>query len=556
MAAEIPTIDYSLGDLTRQVDARLASWDADNLGARMWAKDHRLWSPVEAPELTDRLGWLWLPGNTAGLDGIEEFAREVRSATDRVVLLGMGGSSLAPEVFQYVYGNAENRPDLVVLDSTHPDAVQAVRAGIDLDRTLFVVASKSGGTIETISLFRYFWGQVSSGSDDPGTRFVAVTDPGSGLERLARDRGFRRVFLTPPEVGGRYSALTAFGLLPGALIGIDIRRLLARAAAMAAACGPEVPPSGNPALRFGAAIGEAALSGRDKLTYICSPSVAAFGAWVEQLVAESTGKDGTGLVPVVDEPLGDPSVYGDDRVFVHVSVEGDDPNAEAASLGALGEAGYPIIRIVFRGPYDLGAEMFRCEMAVAAAGSILGINPFNQPDVQVAKNLAEQAMSPQGLGTVPTEVTTDDSILLGQSIRGWLDSVRADDYIGIHAYLPMNGPAGPILDKMAVDLRDRSRVAVTLGYGPRFLHSTGQLHKGGGDNGMFLQIVDRPALETAIPEAGFTFDKLIEGQAAGDFQALSDLGRRVLRVRLVGDPVEALGRLNSAVHAATRTGRG
>lgn len=557
MAPEIPPTTYSLGDLTERVDTRLASWDANRYAARLWAKDHRLWSAEELPELTDRLGWLWLPGETDHLDDIEEFARTARADTDRVVLLGMGGSSLAPEVFQSTFGNAEGCPELVVLDSTHPDAVHAVRVGIDLERTLFVVASKSGGTIETLSLFRYFWGQVSAVSDHPGSRFVALTDPGSGLEEMARNRGFRRIFRTPPEVGGRYSALTSFGLLPAALIGMDIRRFLARAVTMAKACGPAAPASRNPALRFGAAIGEAALAGRDKLTFVCSPSVAAFGTWMEQLVAESTGKNGTGIVPVVGEPLGKPSVYGDDRVFVHLASARDEaPAAERASLDALRMAGHPVIRIVLGDRNDLGAEVFRAEMAVAAAGSVLRINPFNQPDVQVAKNLAKQAMSPEGLGATPDEVSTDDQALLERSINAWRDTVRTDDYIGIHAYLPMNEPAKPILERMAVHLRDRSRVAVTLGYGPRFLHSTGQLHKGGAANGLFLQIVDRPAREIAVPEAGFTFAKLIEGQAAGDFQALSDLGRRVLRIRLGADTAEALARLESAALTVTGTGRG
>lgn len=551
MATEIPSTSYALGGLTERVQSRLASWDASGFAARMWARDHRLWSSVEIPELTDRLGWLWLPGDTEQVAGMEEFAGEERAAADRVVLLGMGGSSLAPEVYQATFGNADGYPELVVLDSTHPDAVRAVRAGIDLDRSLFVVASKSGGTIETLSLFRYFWGQVSAVSDHPGSRFAALTDPGSGLEALARERGFRRIFLTPPEVGGRYSALTAFGLLPAAMIGMDLRLLLATAAAMARACGPDVPASSNPALRLGAAIGEAALAGRDKLTYICSPALAAFGAWMEQLVAESTGKNGTGIVPVAGEPVGRPEVYGDDRVFVYLSAAGDGAADEGVYMDALQAAGHPVIRVVLDNSYDLGAEMFRSEMAVAAAGSVLGINPFDQPDVQVAKDLARRAMSPQGLGSAPDEVSTDEPAILTDRIANWSGSVRSGDYIGLHAYLPMDGPAAPILERIAVGLRDRHRSAVTLGYGPRFLHSTGQLHKGGAANGLFLQIVDRPVADIAVPEAGFTFGKLIEGQAAGDFQALSDRGRRVLRVRLGNDTPEALRRLEAAVDAAS-----
>ena len=541
MAAEIPAISFALGGLTERVNARLASWDADRYGTRMWAKDHRLWSASEIPELTNRLGWLRLPREAGQVDGIEEFAGGVPDDADRVVLLGMGGSSLAPEVYQATFGNAEGYPEMVVLDSTHPEAVQAVRAGTDLDRALFVIASKSGGTIETLSLFRYFWDQVSAVSDDPGSRFVALTDPGSGLEALARERDFRRIFATPPDVGGRYSALTAFGLVPAALIGMDIRQLLARAAAMAEACGPDVLASRNPALRLAAAIGEAALAGRDKLTYVCSPSVAAFGAWVEQLVAESTGKNGTGIVPVAGEPLGGHRVYADDRLFVHMAVVGEDPAGQPAALETLQAAGHPVIRVTLGDLYDLGAELFRSEMAVAAAGSVLGINPFDQPDVQIAKDLAKKAMSPEGLGGTIDEVSTDDPGTLRDRLSEWFATLRSGDYIGIHAYLPMAGPAGPVLERMAVRLRDRSRTAVTLGYGPRFLHSTGQLHKGGAGNGLFLQIVDHPSPGVVVPEAGFTFGKLIEGQAAGDFQALSGRDRRLLRIRLAGDRLGALG---------------
>ena len=556
MTAVLPAISFALGDLTGRVHARLASWDSDGFGARMWAKDHRLWSPVEIPELTDRLGWLWLPGETGQVAGIEDFTGQVYQDTDRVVLLGMGGSSLAPEVYQATFGNADGFPELVVLDSTHPEAVRAARGGTDLARTLFVVASKSGGTIETLSLFRYFWCQVSAVSHNPGARFVALTDPGSGLEALARERGFRRIFPTPPEVGGRYSALTAFGLVPAALIGMDIRRLLASAAAMSEACGPDVPPSRNPALRLGAAMGEAALAGRDKLTYVCSPTVAAFGGWVEQLVAESTGKNGTGMVPVAWEPLGDCNVYGDDRLFVHMAVSGEDPAGQPAALEVLQDAGHPVIRVILGDLYDLGAELFRSEMAVAAVGSVLGINPFDQPDVQIAKDLARRAMSPEGLGGVIDEVSVNDPESLRHRLEQWYGALCSGDYIGIHAYLPMRGSARPVLDRLAVLLRDRSGVAVTLGFGPRFLHSTGQLHKGGAGNGLFLQIVDEPAPDLVIPEAGFTFGKLIEGQAAGDFQALSGRGRRVLRIRLGDDPEDGLATVQDLLRAVTATGSG
>ena len=547
---EVPTISFALGSLTERVSARLVAWDDEDIGARMWARDHTLWSREPIPELTNRLGWLWLPGETAQVDGIEEFAAEIRPETDRVVLLGMGGSSLAPEVYQETFGNAEGYPELLVLDSTHPEAVRAAEAKLDPDRTIFVVASKSGGTIETLSLFRYFWRWMSDAVGRPGERFVALTDPGSGLEATARERSFRRIFPTPPEVGGRYSALTPFGLVPAALIGMDIRSLLSSAAAMAGACGASVAPSGNPGLRLGVAMGEAALAGRDKLTFACSPALAAFGGWVEQLIAESTGKKGTGIVPVVGEPLGEPGVYGDDRLFVGMVLEGEDSSEHGARLGVLQAVGHPVIRLVLRDHYDLGAEMFRSEMAVAAAGSVLGINPFDQPDVQVAKDLAKQAMSEEGLDVAIDEVSADRPEDLVERVGAWIGTVRPGDYIGIHAYLPMEGPATPALEQLVPLLRDRYVTAVTLGFGPRFLHSTGQLHKGGAGSGVFLQFVDSPARDLEVPEAGFDFGKLIEGQAAGDYQALAGRDRRVLRVRLGDDPAAGVAAVRDVIAVA------
>lgn len=553
---EVPTMSFALGSLTDRMDARLAAWDGEDFGARMWARDHTLWSREPIPELTNRLGWLWLPGETGQVAGIEEFAAGIRHEADRVVLLGMGGSSLAPEVYQATFGNAAGYPELLVLDSTHPDAVRGAEAILDPARTLFVVASKSGGTIETLSLFRYFWKWMSDVSDRPGERFAAFTDPGSGLEALGRERGFRCIFPTPPDVGGRYSALTPFGLVPAALIGMDIRRLLGSAAAMARACGAAVVASRNPSLRLAAAIGEATLAGRDKLTYVCSPALAAFGAWVEQLIAESTGKRGTGIVPVVGEPLGDPGVYGDDRIFAGMTVEGEDPSGQDAALGMLEAAGHPVIRIVLRDLYDLGAEMFRSEMAVAAAGSILGINPFDQPDVQVAKDLAKRAMSADGLDVAIDEVSADRPGELAERVGEWLRTLRSGDYVGIHAYLPMDGPATPVLEQLVPGLRDGHRVAVTLGFGPRFLHSTGQLHKGGAGNGLFLQFVDTPARDLEVPEAGFDFGRLIEGQAAGDLHALAGRDRRVLRVRLGDDPAAGVAMVRDIVTAASTGGSG
>ncbi len=534
-----PTVAYALGDLSGRVDDRLRVWAAKEYARRMWDRDHALWSPDPTPELTDRLGWLQLPYATDQVPAINAFADGARAGTDQVVVLGMGGSSMAPEVFADTFGTAPGHPSLTVLDSTHPEAVRAVSAGIDPARTLFLVASKSGGTIETLSLFRHFWGLVSSVHDRPGDRFVALTDPGSGLEALAGERRFRRVFTAPPDVGGRYSALTPFGLVPAALIGMDIESLLAKAAVMADDCGPDRPVAANTGLRLGAVMGESALAGRDKLTYLCSPAVTGFGAWIEQLVAESTGKNGTGIVPVAGEPLGDPESYGQDRLFVFMALEGDQPPEWEAVQAGLRRRGHPMVGVTLHHLDELGAEMFRSEMAVASAGSILGINPFDQPDVQVAKDLARRAMSPGGLEGSVAE-TSCDSPRLAAALGAWAAMIEPGDYVGIHAYLPMGGPATPVLESLVPLLRDRYRVAVTLGYGPRFLHSTGQLHKGGANNGVFLQLVDSPDLDIEIPEADFSFGELLEGQAAGDYQALSGRDRRLLRVRLTGDPRSAI----------------
>ena len=523
-------VSYALADLAEPVAERLRAWERADFGTRLWAGDHALWSAEPVPELTDRLGWLRAPAAAAQtLPEWNAFAEEVRAWCDRVVLLGMGGSSLAPEVFREIFGPAPGYPDLTVLDSTHPAAVRTAAARMDMERTLFVVSSKSGGTLETLSLFRYFWERAGRVVAQPGSRFAAITDPGSGLQSLAEERRFRRVFLAPPEVGGRYSALTAFGLVPAALLGLDAARLLSGAAQMMEECGPHRPPPDNPGLKLGAVMGEAARAGRDKITFLASPALAACGAWMEQLLAESTGKRGTGLVPVTDEPAGGHDSYGPDRLFIHLALAGDDPAGAPALLETLQAAGHPVVRITVDHPCDIGGEMYRSEMATAAAGAVLGINPFDQPDVQVAKDLANRAMSGEG-EPLPEAADAARPPLLAAAWEEWLAGLRPGDYVAIQAYLPMDGPASPLLAELRRVLRDTHRTAVTVGFGPRFLHSTGQLHKGGADNGLFLQIVDRGGPDLPVPETDFTFGRLIAAQAGGDYQALVARGRRVLRV--------------------------
>ena len=540
----------ALGDYAPLVHARLNRWQKEEFGRRLWEKDPTLWFAEAQPELTDRLGWLDLPESMRfKLPSLKSLGPEAKAEGFLdVVLLGMGGSSLAPEVYYRTFGSAPGQPDLIVLDSTHPEAVDLVADQIDPATTIFVVSSKSGTTLETLSGFRFFWDFVAEVFDDPGDQFVAVTDPGSSLEELAMERGFRVIFNAPSDVGGRYSALTDFGLVPAALIGVDIEAFLDRAADMAAATGPEVPIADNPALQLGAAMGELALAGRDKITYVVSPGLTAFPDWVEQLVAESTGKDDKGIVPVAGERLQDPAAYQADRFFVYLALDGDPDEAQAAALQELQEAGHPVARILLADPHDLAGEMFRAEMAVAAAGAVLDIHPFNQPDVQLAKSLAKKAMEGSAeQGDPPVEISGRDVDALAAQAQVWLSTIRPGDYVAIQAYLPMNESIGTALESIRDDLQQRYQAATTVGYGPRFLHSTGQLHKGGPPTGLFLQVVDEPAHDLAVPETDYTFGQLIAAQSVGDYRAMLQRERRVLRVNLGGDRVQGLAALQAAL---------
>ena len=528
----------------RAVQARLDHWEETDAWQRLLRGDHTLWTPEPAPEITDRLGWLALPYSMRphAVAEIEAFASEIRDeGCPHVVLLGMGGSSLAPEVFQHTFGNAPGYPELIVLDSTHPGAVAAIEQRIDPARTLFVLASKSGTTIEPLSFFHFFWQQVAAAGDDPGRRFVAITDPGSSLVDLARDRGFRRVFAAIPDVGGRYSALTHFGMVPAALIGADIGALLARAA-------DRMPPGRDGSgFTLGAALGELALLGRDKATYLVSESLAALPAWLEQLVAESTGKDGTGILPIADETTGPPGAYGDDRFFIYLALEEDDDAAQAAAVTALEGAGHPVARFTLRDRLDLAAEMYSSEIAVAMAGSVLRIHPFDQPDVQLAKELARQAMAGELEGGAIPETPADDPAALNAAFPAFLEQARPGDYLAIQAFLAPGAETTDRLQQIRHRLRDRLKLATTLGYGPRFLHSTGQLHKGGPATGLFLQIVDHAAPDRDVPGSDYSFARLVAAQADGDYQALAATGRPVLRVCLGDDVPGGLAALEQSL---------
>ena len=537
-------VAFHLNGFETDVVERLETWKTEDFACRLWRHDPTLWADEDTPEITNRLGWLDLPERMQEeAREIEAFADEVAPTFDDVVVLGMGGSSLAPDVFGKVFESKDGYPDLQILDSTHPEAVQALEEELDLTRTLFVVASKSGTTTETLSFFRYFWDRVSETTGAPGDHFVAVTDPGSNLVKLGEDRGFRRVFEAPSDVGGRYSALTPFGLVPAALMGLDLSTLLGRAWSASEASAFCVEAPNNAGLELGATLGELASAGRDKVTFVTSESLAAFPAWQEQLIAESTGKDDTGIVPVDGEPLAKPATYGDDRVFVYFELTEDDAADTTEAVEALADAGHPVLHFRLDDRYDLSREMYRWEMGVAAAGAILGIHPFNQPNVEAAKRLAKQAMQGEdgaGADGQTRTISADDVGALEQAVGEWLDTADDTSYVAIQAYLPPTPETDRTLRSLQEMIRDETGLATTLGYGPRFLHSTGQLHKGGPPNALFLQLVDASDEDVPVPETDYTFGELIAAQATGDYQALQEADRTVLRIRVNADH---LGRL-------------
>ncbi len=516
---------------------------------RMWDKDPSLWktNPDEQRELVDRLGWLELPlSMRAHAADLRAFADAVRAEGVRhVVLCGMGGSSLAPEVFRLTFGSRSGYPSLIVLDSTDPGAVAAVDATIDPTRTLFLISSKSGGTIEVLSFLAHFW-ELSGGQ---GSRFCAITDPGTSLEALATERGFRRTFSNPPDIGGRYSALSLFGLVPAALIGVDLERLLACADDERALCGRSVEAPRNPGAWLGAYIGGLARAHRDKLTLLASPGIAGFGLWVEQLIAESTGKQGRGIVPVVGEPIGPADRYGDDRCFVALRLEGDDNTRLDAAVQSLAGR-HPIAVARLNDRYEMAAEMYRWEVATALAGALIDIHPFDQPNVQESKDntarVLEQVESQGALPAAPDEVRLDASD--SDSIGSFLAQVGEGEYVAIQAYLTPTPEIEGALQAMRAGCRDQLGVATTLGFGPRFLHSTGQLHKGGPQEGLFVQLVYQPTTDLPIPGRPYSFGTLLAAQALGDLESLNGRGLRVARVDL-GQDVQTT--LANVVGAAT-----
>ena len=498
-----------LGPIEAAAGEALDGLAREDVAGRLQAGDHTLWADDPAG-ISNRLGWLTAPDDFTGrVEEIEAFAVEAVGGIDDVVLLGMGGSSLAAEVIASAHGSAPGHPALSVLDTTDPAELRALDARLDLSRTLFLVASKSGTTVETRSQLDYFWARLPDGA-----HFAAITDPGTPLAELGEERGFRHVFLNPPEIGGRYSALSYFGLVPAALLGVDLRGLLAPAVEMQRSCGACAPPADNPGVRLGAVLGAAAAAGRDKLTLVLPPPLAALGSWIEQLIAESTGKDGRGIVPVEGEPLGPPEVYGDDRLFVAYG--------DHEGLAALEGAGHPVVRLPVEDAERLGAEFYRWELATAVAGCLLGVQPFDEPNVQQAKDATARILGSSERAEAPET----------PSAAELLASVRPGDYIALQAFLPRSEANIEALQAARVRLRDRYGVAATAGFGPRFLHSTGQLHKGGPGSAVCIQIVRDEDDDLAIPGRSAGFGELQRAQALGDLESLHALGRRVARVTL------------------------
>lgn len=495
-----------------------------DLISRIWKKDASVWkndAGVHA-EIRSRLGWLDAPfAAKKFLPEIISFADEIKkSGFKTVVLLGMGGSSLCPEVFQKTFGNRKGFPELLVCDSTDPDRVRDIEKKINIRKTLFIVSSKSGGTIELVSLFKYFSEKA------PPSQFVAITDPGTSLVDLAKTRGFRRVFLADPNVGGRFSALTYFGLVPAALIGVDVGKVVDSAIKMAKQCRTQRHDSKNPAAVLGEGMARWAKDGRDKLTIVTPKGLESFGDWAEQLVAESTGKEGKGVIPVVGETLALPSFYGPDRFFVTLESKSKPAASFQKKLNALETKKHPALRLRLNALTDLGAEFFRWEMATAVACALLKINAFDQPDVQAAKDSTKAILKELNSGTEPIFRKSEGPI------STLLSSIKEGDYVGILAFLPDRPDLRKKLTQLQKRIALKTKKAVTLGIGPRYLHSTGQLHKGGPNIGRFLLITADGAQDLEIPDAAYTFGQLEMAQAAGDYQALRDKGRLVMHVRL------------------------
>ena len=570
----MPEFLESLGPIAGAVERRLASLEREDFVGRLWRREPGPWAGDGKTRraVAQRLGWLDAPELFSGrLDELRAFAdRAAEDGLRHALLVGMGGSSLAPEVFRKVFGVRSGRLDLRVLDSTDPAAVRTTLGSLPIDRCLVLIASKSGTTIEVDSLRRLL-AERAGGTE----RFVAITDPGTELARRADKEGWRHCFLNPPDVGGRFSALTWFGLVPAALLGVDVARLLEGAKRAAAECGVDAKPADNPAVRLGAALGEAALSGRDKLTLALPPRIAALGSWIEQLVAESTGKKGCGLLPVDGEPLGLPAQYGRDRLFVHLRLGTTQDDALGARIDRLVAAEHPAVQLDLADEHELGAEMLRWEIATATAAAVLGVNAFDEPDVALAKSLTSRQLDTlerRGRVEEPEPLHEEQGVVLhadgelgapgGQPrLSDWLEAhlrrVEPGDYLALLPYVRRTDRLHYGMEELRAQLRERLGVPVTIGYGPRYLHSTGQLHKGGPNRGVFVLITHDAVRDLPVPGRPWSFSQLELAQAAGDFRALCDRRRRVLRLHLTPRLLPGLATARAGLEEALRRlGRG
>jgi glucose-6-phosphate isomerase len=550
--------------------AAIRSLAENRIVQRIWNREPSVWKqePEHQKIISNALGWLTAAqAIREQVDDLTSFADSIhREGFQHVVLLGMGGSSLCPEVLRRSFSRVESYPELLVLDSTVPTAVRSLERRLDPARTLFIVSSKSGKTTEPQVFFEYFRDKVAHASgSDPGRNFIAITDPGTLLEQVAHDTNFRRVFTNPADIGGRYSALTYFGLVPAALAGFDVKQILDRAVGAMESCRSEKE---NPGAELGAALGSLAKAGRNKLTFVIPQPISSLGLWIEQLIAESTGKEGVGILPVAGERLGGPDVYGNDRVFVYLGKEGSSAEVET-NLNALKDAGHPVVRRMIDDPLDLGKEFFIWEFATAVAGSLLGINPFDQPNVQESKDNTERLLAQferEGHLAEQEPVACGDGIEIyaggrtasfiepGSSpasmIASHLGSITPGDYVALTAYIEETPKHDRLLDAIRSIIRDGARAASTVGYGPRFLHSTGQLHKGGPPTGVFIQITAEDSETVAIPGRPYGFSILKQAQAQGDFESLSSRNLRVIRVHLGQDIAGGLGTIAKLVRSA------
>ncbi len=556
--------------LAEGVKSSLADWKTNNKVARLWQKDPSLWTGTDEGKW---LGWLTVVDEQLReVANLKKLAAEIKKAKFRhAVLLGMGGSSLCVEVLRLTFGKFGGYPELHVLDSTDPAQVKAVEKKLDLKKTLCIVSSKSGSTLEPNIFKQYFYERIRQkvGDKEVGSHFIAVTDPGSKMEQVAKDGGFRQIFAGVPSIGGRYSALSHFGTVPGAIMGLDLSKFLKIAQKMVKACGPATAPEKNPGVILGTILGVAANHGRDKITIFTSPGVSDLGAWLEQLIAESTGKVGKGIIPVDREKIGKPAVYGNDRVFAYLRLAKENNRAMDAAVTALEKAGHPVVRIVLGTKFDLGQEFFRWEIATATAGSIIGINTFNQPDVEASKIETRKLTSEyEATGKLPSEAPffedqglklfadeknaaalKNNSDLAGV-LRTHLGRIGAGDYFALLGYIRMNDAHEKSLQAIRHQVRDTKKSATCLGFGPRFLHSTGQAYKGGPNSGVFLQLTCDDAADIPVPGQKFTFGIVKAAQARGDFSVLSDRDRRALRIHLGKNVKGDLAKLAKAVKQA------